>query len=78
MNQGSHGLGLNICHRISKNLNGNLSVFSEKGKGSSFTFEFEAELVQDDVRLKVIFILIFFVESTCQEIKRGSGDKPSA
>ena len=51
MNQGSHGLGLNICHRISKNLNGNLSVFSEKGKGSSFTFEFEAELVQDDVRL---------------------------
>ena len=60
MNSGSHGLGLNICHRISKNLNGNLSVVSEKGKGSSFTLAFEADIVKDDVRLKVFFLFANF------------------
>lgn len=37
------GIGLSISKRIAKLMNGNLTVHSEPGKGSTFTFTFKAE-----------------------------------
>ncbi|OBW95425.1 ATP-binding protein [Gallibacterium salpingitidis] len=37
------GIGLSISKRIAKLMNGNLTVQSEPGKGSTFTFTFKAE-----------------------------------
>jgi signal transduction histidine kinase len=44
MNASSHGLGLNICFRISEALKGKISCKSSKGKGTEFKFEFDAEI----------------------------------
>jgi len=38
MNASSHGLGLNICFRISEALKGKISCKSGKGEGTEFKF----------------------------------------
>ena len=43
-NYGGIGIGLSICSKISKILNGDLSVFSENGEGSTFKFTIPVEL----------------------------------
>jgi signal transduction histidine kinase len=45
MNTKSNGLGLSICQRIAQALSGKISVTSEIGVGSTFTFEFTAQKV---------------------------------
>ena len=45
MNASSHGLGLNICKKISKALGGDITVKSEYEKGCAFTFTFNAKFV---------------------------------
>ena len=45
MNASSHGLGLNICHKICVALGGEITVESTQGMGSDFTFKFSAERV---------------------------------
>ena len=47
MNASSHGLGLNICHKIIKALGGQITVESQQGEGSSFTFCFDAKRVKN-------------------------------
>lgn len=52
------GLGLTICQKISEILKGNLSVKSEIGKGSTFTFSFplnfiRAEETQEGLKVNV-------------------------
>ena len=47
MNASSHGLGLSICHKICKALNGKITVQSQLGMGSDFTFTFEAQRVKN-------------------------------
>jgi two-component system sensor histidine kinase BarA len=46
LNQQSHGIGLSICDKISNALGGTLSVQSELGKGSTFTYRFKCEVVE--------------------------------
>ena len=45
MNTKSNGLGLSISQRIAQALSGKISVTSEMGVGSTFTFEFTAKKV---------------------------------
>lgn len=45
MNASSHGIGLNICKKISKALGGDITVDSEYGIGCTFTFTFTAKIV---------------------------------
>lgn len=47
MNQNSHGIGLSLCQKISKGLNGSLTVKSIKNKGSVFTFAFNSDVIVD-------------------------------
>jgi len=39
-NKSGHGLGLHICQNIVKQLNGEISVQSQLGKGTTFTVTF--------------------------------------
>jgi len=50
LNATSHGLGLSICHQIAKGLGGTLTFESEVGKGSTFTLEFEAKMMQKELK----------------------------
>jgi two-component system sensor histidine kinase VicK len=43
LNANGNGLGLSICKNIAKCLNGDLTVSSEWGIGTIFTFKIEAE-----------------------------------
>ena len=47
MNVSSHGLGLSICKKISNALGGDITVESQYGEGSEFTFSFDAKKVID-------------------------------
>ena len=43
LNANGNGLGLSICKNIAKCLNGDLTLSSEWGIGTIFTFKIEAE-----------------------------------
>jgi len=45
LNPNGNGLGLSICKNIAECLNGDLTVGSEWGIGSCFTFTVKTELV---------------------------------
>ena len=47
MNQYSHGIGLHLCKKISTALSGTLTVKSELGMGSTFTFSFKSDLIRE-------------------------------
>ena len=42
-----NGLGLSVCEKFAKSLGGTISVSSEVGMGSTFTFVFDSEIVLD-------------------------------
>ena len=46
-NASSHGLGLSICSKIAKSLDGKLSCISKLGEGSTFIFKFKAPVADD-------------------------------
>ena len=43
---GGNGLGLHICKKIAQSLGGDLTVKSEVGEGSKFTFSFVCEYIK--------------------------------
>ena len=48
LNQSGNGVGLSICRKICKCLGGNLTVRSNLGNGSTFTFTMDASFTQQN------------------------------
>ena len=44
MNTRSNGIGLNLCKRIMRGLQGDLEVISKYGKGSTFTLSLKTDV----------------------------------
>jgi len=44
MNAGGHGLGLSICNKIAEGLNGNITIESQLGVGTTMTFFFPSSM----------------------------------
>ena len=49
MNRNGHGLGLSICNKIAKAMQGELEVFSHLGVGSIFTFKLKTHILNERV-----------------------------
>ena len=50
MNAGGHGLGLSICQKIAKGLNGEITVNSLEEIGTKMTYEFHSSIESQFVR----------------------------
>ena len=47
MNNGSHGIGLSVCKRFAKQLNGDLSLTESYTDGCEFVFKLVVKVVRD-------------------------------
>ena len=45
MNRNGHGIGLSICNKIAKTMEGTLEVTSSLGYGSKFTFKLKTHIL---------------------------------
>jgi signal transduction histidine kinase len=49
MNRNGHGLGLSICNKIAKAMDGTLEVTSQLGLGSNFTFKLKTHVLNEHI-----------------------------
>ena len=85
-NKSGHGLGLHICKNIVKQLNGEIDVQSQLGKGTTFTVTFNTKKSDKtftdskEVRKKVIIIFRLISalrkKGRIEKLKKSHGRRP--
>jgi hypothetical protein len=59
MNRNGHGLGLSICNKIAKAMEGTLEVTSRLGQGSKFTFKLKTHILDESIVKQLVRLYVF-------------------